>query len=373
MNTPIVSLLKNNMNYCRAIIICLFALFFGLDGCDSFGLPSVSDSPKMRMKIGVHSHETNIPLIRERPSRPEEVTSSSSAANSDLRRQFITSIPLIPLIALGLPVEAAETPAEAIRLISSKTIPGLGPPDIYYPPNFVGRWKTTRVISSSDDVFFKELQDRGVKLPIQVTSEMRFVPYNAGKDFQQQEANPDSNIPAIADRSFNEKSYYAALSEEIGRLYQQSSTKSSLPSIRSCDWTPTNPNVLALEYSDGSSKEIKVTKRSSDVSNDGSNLFSSEFRRITAVPPSSSSSVSGGIPSVYKSRVLTKWRQVPGSNDVIEGIEILYNEQGTLGDRNSDPLQMGGNGVISSLYGGDSKDLADWRSTKTKILLERMK
>ena len=147
-----------------------------------------------------------------------------------------------------------------------------------------------------------------------------------------------------------------------------------LPSIRSCDWTSTNPNVLALEYSDGSSKEIKVTKRSSDVSNDGSNLFSSEFRRITAVPPSSSSSsITGGIPSVYKSRVLTKWRQVPGSNDVIEGIEILYNEQGTLGDRNSDPLQMGGNGVISSLYGGDSKDLADWRSTKTKILLERMK
>ncbi len=60
---------------------------------------------------------------------------------------------------------------------------------------------------------------------------------------------------------------------------------------------------------------------------------------------------------------------------MIEGIEILYNEQGTLGDRSSDPLQMGGgsNGVISSLYGGDSKDLADWRSTKTKILMERMK
>jgi hypothetical protein len=344
INAPTVSVSFNNMNYYRAIIIiCLFALFFGLDGCDSFGLPS----------------------------RAKEVISSSSA-NSDLRRQFIISS--IPIITLGLPAEAAETTAEAIRLISSKTIPGLGPPDIYYPPNFVGRWKTTRVISSSDDVFFKELQDRGVKLPIQVTSEMRFVPYNAGKDFQQQETNPDSNtVPAIADRSFNEKSYYAALSEEIGRLYQQSSTKSSLPSIQRCDWTPTNPNVLALEYSDGSSKEIKVTKRSSDVSNDGSNLFSSEFRRITVVPPSSSSSITGGIPSVYKSRVLTKWRQVSGSNDVIEGIEILYNEQGTLGDRNSDPLQMGSNGVISSLYGGDSKDLADWRTTKTKILMERMK
>jgi hypothetical protein len=59
---------------------------------------------------------------------------------------------------------------------------------------------------------------------------------------------------------------------------------------------------------------------------------------------------------------------------VIEGIEILYNEAGVLGDKSTDPLQLGigGGGAISSLYGGDSKDLADWRSTKTKILMERM-
>ncbi|KAL7496921.1 hypothetical protein ACHAWT_005830 [Skeletonema menzelii] len=298
---------------------------------------------------------------------------STNAAAATSRRGFLAqsaTAAIIPVTLLSstLPANAAETPAEAIRLISSKTIPGLGPPDVYYPAYFVGKWKTTRVISSSDDPFYKELENVGVKLPIQVTSEMRYVPYNAGKDFQQIDANPN-NVPAIADRAFNEKEFYSALSQEVQRLY--SSTK-AMPSIQTINWTPTNPNVLSLDYSDGSSKEVKVTKRSSDVSNDGKNLFSSEFRRITAVP-SSSSGIAGGIPSVYKSRVLTKWRQ-GNSNDVIEGIEILYNEAGVLGDKSSDPLQMGigGTGAISSLYGGDSKDLEDWRSTKTKILMERM-
>jgi hypothetical protein len=329
------------MTYFRGRIICFFFALVGFlpEGCSSFGLPSKETTSSLHAPI---NQENNDPL----------------------RRQIVSSI---PLLALGLPANAAETSAEAIRLLASKSIPGLGPPDIYCPGYFVGKWKTTRVISSSDDAFFKDLENLGVKLPIKVISEMRFVPYDAGRDFQESNGANPNNVPAIADRSFNERSYYASLSEEIGRLY--SSTK-SMPSIQSLNWTPTNPNVLSLDYSDGSSKEVKVTKRSCDVSNDGNNIFSSEFRRITAVP--SSSGIAGGIPSVYKSRVLTKWKQV--SNDVIEGIEILYNEAGVLGDKSSDPLQMGigGSGAISSLYGGDSKDLADWRSTKTKILMERI-
>lgn len=333
----------------NAATVCFYVIIFGFlfpEGCNSFGLlPS-----------------------RETSSNTNIILSPINQENHDsIRRQVVIVSSMPVLLALGLPANAAETTAEAIRLISSKTIPGLGAPDIYYPSYFVGKWKTTHVITSSDDAFFDELQDRGVKLPIKVTSEMRFVPYDAGKDFQElsrDDANPNK-VPAIADRSFNERSYHAALSEEIGRLY--SSTKSYMPSIQNVNWTPTNPNVLSLDYSDGSSKEVKVTKRSCDVSNDGSNLFSSEFRRITAVPPSpSSSNIAGAIPSVYKSRVLTKWKKQQGSDDVIEGIEISYVEAGTLGEK------MGGSGAISSLYGGDSKDLADWRSTKAKILMERI-
>lgn len=300
---------------------------------------------------------------------------SDAAPNNELdslRRSIILTAPATLLLPTNQ-ANAAETTAEAIRLLSSKTIPGLGPPDIYYPPYFVGKWKVARVISTSDDKFWSDMKQKGVSLPIKVISEMRFIPYDAGKDFSGDE-NPN-NVPAIADRTFNEKAYHAALSEELNRLY--ATTKPILPAIQTLNWTPTNPNVLSLSYADGSSKEVKATKRSSDVSKDGSGIFSSEFRRITDVPSASSGAVAGGIPTVYKSRVLTKWKQASGNNDggsvnYIEGIEILYNESGTMGERTDILGSNGRNGVMESVYGGDTKDLADWRSTKTKILMERI-
>lgn len=260
---------------------------------------------------------------------------------------------------------AVETPAEASRLLSAKSIPGLGPPDVYYPPYFVGKWRVTKVISKSDDVFWN-----GVDLPLTVVSEMRFVPYDSKENFAGDE-NSD-NIPAIADRSFNERSYYASLSQKL-------SAKSAMPSIQSLNWSPNNPNVLSLAYADGSSKEVKVTKRSSDVSKDGSGVFSSEFRSVTAVP--APGGIAGGIPKIYNSRLITKWKQAgkgasinSGGVDIIEGIEITYNEQGTMGDKDADPLLGGGGGnaAVALLFGGDTKNLPDWRSTETKILMERV-
>lgn len=269
-----------------------------------------------------------------------------------LRRRTILAAPAALLLPLTAAANAAETPSEAIRLLSAKTIPGLGPPDIYYPPFFAGRWKVTRVVTSSDDAFWS-----GVKLPVQFMSEMRFVPYDAyGKDVSDS-GNPN-DVPAIADRDFNERAYQSSLA----------AAGAPVPAIRTLDWTPTNPNVLSLAYTDGSSKEVKVTKRSSDVQPDGSGVFGSEFRRITDVP-ASSSSVAGGIPSFYKSRLLTKWRRADSDGNTIEGIEIVYNEQGTLGEKDA---ADGKNGALSQLYGGDTKDLSNWRSTKTKLLMERM-
>ncbi|KAL9178729.1 hypothetical protein ACHAXT_003860 [Thalassiosira profunda] len=282
---------------------------------------------------------------------------SGSSAEDTFRRRLLLAAPAL-LLSIDAS-NAAETTAEAIRLLSSKTIPGLGPPDVYYPPYFVGKWKATRIVTTSDDEFWG-----GITLPLTTVSEMRFVPYDAFSS----DGNPN-NVPAIADRSFNEKSSYTSLSGV-----------KKAPALQTLQWTPTNPNVLSISYADGGSKEIKVTKRSSDVSKEGDAVFSSEFRRITDVP-ASGGSVAGGIPIIYKSRVLTKWK--PGSTnengrvDLIEGLEIAYNEAGTFGDRNPtgsfDPLTgRGGSGAISSMYGNDSKDLSDWRSTKTKILLERI-
>jgi hypothetical protein len=244
------------------------------------------------------------------------------------------------------------------------------PPDVYYPPYFVGKWRVTRVVSSSDDNDWK-----GLTLPVKISHEMRFVPYDAGKDFEDYSAQNPNSSPAIADRAFNERSFHNALTSLFEQLASAgSASRKNLSSIQTLDWTPTNPNVLSVSYADGSSREIKVTKRSSDVDSNGDGIFSSEFKRITSVPPSNGS-VAGGIPSIYKSRVLTKWKRVkevpPSSTvDLIEGIEMSYVEQGTLGDRSND--RVGSSGAFSSLYGGDSSDLPNWRITKTNLFLERI-
>ena len=297
-----------------------------------------------------------------------EILHKNEPSSSTLRRRLLLSASTLASSTL-LPnnANAAETVAESIRVISSKTIPGLGPPDVYYPPYFAGKWRVTRIITSSEDSLWQ-----GINLPVKIVHEMRFVPYNAytttdnsssnGSDESNNNSNAN-NVPAIADRTFNERSYHATFS---------SSAPKTLPPVQSLDWTPSNPNVLSISYVDGSSKEIKVTKRSSDVAKDGSSVFSSEFRRVTVVPAVAPGSVGGGIPSIYGSRLLSKWKQAAVSNDdngrvdLIEGIEILYNEQGRLGERD------GKESLRPMLYGGDSKDLADWRSTKTKILMERI-
>ena len=276
---------------------------------------------------------------------------------STLRRSILRAAPCTLLFSTQIANAAAETTAESIRLLSSKTIPGLGPPDVYYPPYFVGRWKVTKVITKSDDSFWEDMKQSGVDLPVTIKSEMRFVPYDAGKDFIGDD-NPN-NVPAIADRSFNERSYYASISEELNKLLL---TTKPMSSIRQLDWTPTNPNVLSINYQDGSSKEIKVTKRSNDVEKDESAMFSSEFRRVTVVP-ASSGGPAGGIPSIYKSRVLTKWKKA--GEGTIEGIEIMYNERGVFGEQKADPLLGVGKGE-------NTKDMSDWRSTKTRILMERI-
>mmetsp|Transcript_35588 Transcript_35588/g.81360 ORF Transcript_35588/g.81360 Transcript_35588/m.81360 type:complete len:653 (+) Transcript_35588:126-2084(+) len=275
--------------------------------------------------------------------------------SSPLRRLMLAA-PALLLPATK--ARAAETPSEAIRLLSSKTLPGLGPPDVYYPPYFVGRWKVTRVISSSDDLPWTDLKDNGVELPISISCEARFVPYNAGKDFTDFD-NQSNDIPAIADRSFNEKALNSALAEEISKLF--STKEPVIPTVRSIDWTATNPNVLSISYADGASKEVKVTKRSSDVSGDGNGVFSSEFRRITDVPAASNGV--GGIPSILKSRVLTKWKPGNSSKTAIEGIEITYNERGML---------RAGLDSLGSLTSSGPSNQEDWRSTKTKILMERI-
>ena len=236
--------------------------------------------------------------------------------------------------------------------------------DVYYPAYFVGRWRVARRVSASDDPFWEALaQEGGPTLPVTVACEMRFL---SARDDGQQDAVGRvgaEDVPAIADRAFNERSYRAALSEELGRRLP---TTQSSPSIRSVEWKPADPDVLSLAYADGSSEEIRVTQRSFDVSRNGGGVFSSEVRTITEVPASE-----GSVPRMHQSRVLTEWKRprnrtnAEGGTDLVEGLEMVYNENGKFGDK----VQARS---AEAIFGGQSNNWSDWRTTETKISMERI-
>ena len=108
--------------------------------------------------------------------------------------------------------------------------------------------------------------------------------------------------------------------------------------VRSSQWSLSNPNVLRMQYTNGKTKEIKVTKRATERTE--STVFSSEFQLVTQDDDR-------GIPVIFPRRVVTKWRTSISSSDsdttknndddtaiqVVEGLEIVYDM--TNGDANN--------------------------------------
>ena len=243
---------------------------------------------------------------------------------------------------------AAQTAGEAIRR-SAANIPGYGQPDIFFPSTFIGKWKATRTIVASDDPYISQLA-----LPIAITHDVRFITVDGDGGSTGAGGGSGSDDKVISDRKFNEASYYNAIKAEVEKMNQDQSQDQSQrsklklpPSIQSINWSPFNPNVCTSNYSDGSSREVKVTKRAAELdagaaSSSGIILISSsEYRRITTV----SSGSYGGIPSISASRVLAKWKSegaVTGKDQVVEGIEITYTDNSLGGDPMSMSAGMGG-------------------------------
>eukprot|EP00979_Chaetoceros_neogracilis_P003852 scaffold667_cov304-Chaetoceros_neogracile.AAC.12 len=242
---------------------------------------------------------------------------------------------------------AAQTAGEAVRR-SAANLPGYGQPDIYYPSSFIGKWKATRTIISSDDPALLSF------LPLTISYDLRFITVDGDSN-----GSSNSNGKVIADRAFNEASYYNAIRAllEIQQPQLQLQSQLQIPaSIQSVNWSPFNPNVLSTIYNNGSSKEIKVTKRASELDDNSTTtlISSSEYRRVTATTGGM------GIPSVSASRVMTKWKgEGEGGNQIVEGIEIVYLD-GTMG---GDPL-VAGSGAGA---GGGKPQL----SSKARLRLER--
>ena len=207
---------------------------------------------------------------------------------------------------------ASQTAGEAIRR-SAANLPGYGQADVFYPPTFLGKWTVTRTILSADPSYVPV-----DTFPFTLSYPMRFITVD---DDPIDTSTSTNTIPkVIADRSFNEQSYQSALSNNMV--------------VESTNWNPSNPNVLTIQYSNASTKEIKVTKRAATVNYEDETVSSSEFRRITTTTATSS------VPTITASRILNKWKTTTTTNNnnimIIEGIELIY--QDVTMSNMSDPM-----------------------------------
>lgn len=194
--------------------------------------------------------------------------------------------------------------AEAVRR-SAANIPGYGQTDVFYPISLAGSWKATRVV---------ELPGRDT--PLRLTYTYRFIP-----------SIEDDAV--VADRGANQAELEQAIIQTV--LIQDDSTTiaPTTPKVQH-EWTASNPNNLRLVLSDGTKKEIKVTKRATERTQN--TVSSSEFQRVTQEDQR-------GIPNVSARRVVSKWKMTDDGT-AVEGLEVVYAMGG------ADPLAA--NGGISS-------------------------
>ena len=205
----------------------------------------------------------------------------------------ITPIPHLENARAATPAN----PAEAVRR-SAARIPGYGQTDVFYPQVFQGNWKATRdILPTSSE------RSTGTTSGLTLEYSVRFLP-------------SIEDIAVVADRGWNQ----ANLEKAIRQLATKTE-KDDASLMPSYEWTETNPNDLRLTFADGSRKEIKVTKRATEKTDE--TVFSSEFQRVTQEDPSR------GIPVITARRVLSKWKVI--DHTTIEGIEVVY-DVSSMGD-----------------------------------------
>ncbi len=249
------------------------------------------------------------------------------------RERLITSATALWVRCLVMPTslvapEAAHAAvklsngAEEIRKAAS-LIPGYGPPDISYPPFFLGRWQVESRVADVKTPLGEEVAPSDqLKMARQLMAaerplsfEQRFVETEGGASgVVLARENSDSLALSlknygggmvIADRAFNAEHRAAA--------------QPGAPSLQdfAARWEPTNPNVLTLA-SRGTVVETKVTKRSFQQPFEGA-FGTSEYSRIA---DAGSEGVLGGVPNIKASRVQTKYKWDEASPNVIEAIEL---------------------------------------------------
>jgi hypothetical protein len=237
-----------------------------------------------------------------------------------------------PSVAVAAaPLDAGE----AVRR-SAANIPGYGKQDVFYPELFAGNWKMTREVEFNNNNNPSSSSSSSI---LRLMYPVRFI-------------RSIEDDAVVADRGYNQAELETALVRTAQRERKEdgeessSTTASSTNSPKiSYEWVQSNPNDLRLVLSDGTKKEIKVTKRATERTVD--TVSSSEFQRVTQEER-------GGIPLIYARRIVSKWKQVDEST--LEGIEIVYEMAG------GDPLS-------TSLTG--SKNTTPTVLSKSRLYLVR--
>ncbi|KAL3905428.1 MAG: hypothetical protein SGILL_009682 [Bacillariaceae sp.] len=231
-----------------------------------------------------------------------EQSSPAASISDNIRREAISaSVATLAAGAFGVmswpcPSKAA-TPLDAGEAIrrGAANIPGYGQTDVFYPENFVGTWKVIR------EVEFNGRSDSTLRL----SYPFRFI-----------QSIEDGAV--VADRGFNQ----AELEKSIISTIKGGAAGSA---VQSYEWVQTNPNDLRIILSDGTKKEIKVTKRATERTADTAS--SSEFQRVLQEDQR-------GIPAISARRVVSRWKTV--DDKTLEALEIVYDMGG------GDPLASGG-------------------------------
>jgi hypothetical protein len=233
-------------------------------------------------------------------------------------------------------VAAAPLDAGEAGRRSAANIPGYGKQDVFYPELFAGNWKMTREVEFNNNNNPSSSSSSSV---LRLVYSIRFI-------------RSIEDDAVVADRGYNQAELETALVRTVQRGRKEdgeessSTTASSTNSPKiSYEWVQSNPNDLRLVLSDGTKKEIKVTKRATERTVD--TVSSSEFQRVTQEER-------GGIPLISARRIVSRWKQVDEST--LEGIEIVYEMAG------GDPLS-------TSLTG--SKNITPTVLSKSRLYLVR--
>ena len=242
--------------------------------------------------------------------RPRSSTTSGTALDTHqvTRRYAILGVVSSMIILPSASQAAAPVDAGEAMRRSAANLPGYGPTDVFYPKDWKGLWTMRREVAS----------DGGNSLVLKYM--VLFLP-----------SIQDNAV--VADRGFNQANLEASL-------------RGKDDAVQSYTWSETNPNDLRILLADGSRKDIKVTKRASEMTE--TTVSSSEFQRV-------SQEDARGIPVITARRVLTKWKML--DDNTIEGLEVVYDMGG-----GGDPLSM------QTATSSQPKVLS-----KSRLRLERMK